>query len=225
MRHAPCDRLPRHCHREAFAAIVLAGGYDEAGDTGRHRVRAGDVIFHKAFESHLDQFDGPGAEVLVIPLPSEWTGPLLGSIEDPDAIVRAGERDPIEALHLLSTSVSERPSEARDWPEALAAALRHDPTTFLEEWAERANLHPGSLSRGFAQVFGTTPAAYRQAQRAQRAIEALFRTDLPLSSLALDCGFADQAHMTRAVGALAGEPPAALRRRHGRADPGIPTSR
>ena len=214
MRHAPCESLPRHCHREAFAAIVLAGGYDEAGDTGRHRVRAGDVIFHRAFESHLDRFDGPGAEVLVIAIPGGWDGPLIGSVADPDAIARAGEKDPFEALDLLITSVSKRAIQTYDWPDALAAALRADPSLSLEAWAEDTGLHPGSLSRGFERVFGMTAAAYRLAQRTHRAIDALVSGDAPLSELAIDCGFADQAHMSRAVARLAGVPPARLRRQY-----------
>jgi AraC-like DNA-binding protein len=216
MRHAPCASLSRHCHREAFAAVVLAGGYDEAGDTGRHQVRAGDVIFHKAFESHLDRFHGPGAEVLVIGIPDGWEGPPAGSVADPDAIVRAGEKDPLEALDLLISDVSERPARPADWPDALADALRADPSLCLETWAETFGLHPGSLSRGFARVFGLTPAAFRLAQRTRRAIDALMRNEAPLSRLAIDCGFADQAHMTRAVAKLAGAPPALLRHQYRR---------
>jgi AraC-like DNA-binding protein len=214
MRHDPSENLPRHCHREPFAAVVLAGGYDEAGDTGRHRVRAGDVIFHRAFESHLDRFATPGAEVLVLAMPDGWQGPLVGSIADPDAIVRAGEKDPAEALHLLTASVSNGPDEANDWPDLLAAAVRADPSLSLDSWAEAAGLHAGSLSRGFAQLFGITPAAYRLVQRTRRAIDALTRTDIALSEIAFDCGFADQAHMTRAVARLASVPPAQLRRQH-----------
>jgi AraC-like DNA-binding protein len=214
MRHAPRESLPRHCHREAFAAIVLAGGYDEAGDTGRHRVRAGDVIFHCAFEGHLDRFHGPGAEVLVIAVPGGWNGPSLGSIADPDMIVRAGESDPAEALHLLIEGFTTRPAETEEWPDALAEALRTDPSLSLEDWAEAAGLHPGSLSRGFARVFGMSPIAYRLVQRTRRAIDALVRGEIPLSRLAADCGFADQAHMTRAVTRVAGAPPAFLRRQY-----------
>ena len=211
MRHAPGELLTRHRHREPFAAVVLAGGYDEAGDTGRHRVRAGDVVFHGAFEAHLDRFDRPGAEVLVIPLPDGWSGGTLGSIGDADAIARAADRDTVEALHLLAAGVSVRPADSGDWPEELAEALRVDPSLSLTDWAERIGLHRGSLSRGFAQVFGVSPAIYRLGQRARRAIDALVRTDEPLSNVAADCGFADQAHMTRAVTAMAGAPPAALR--------------
>jgi AraC-like DNA-binding protein len=216
MRHAPCESLPRHCHREAFATVVLAGGYDEAGDTGRHRVRAGDVIFHRAFESHLDRFYRPGAEVLVIPIPDRWAGPSIGSVADPDAIVRAGEKDSTEALHILIGEFSARAAETHDWADALAEALRADPSVSLQQWAEEAGLHPGSLGRGFARVFGMSAVAYRLVQRTRRAIDALLRTDVPLSRLAIDCGFADQAHMTRAVTSVAGVPPAFLRTQYRR---------
>lgn len=216
MRHAPCESLSRHCHREAFATVVLAGGYDEAGDTGRHRVRAGDVIFHRAFESHLDRFYRPGAEVLVIPIPNRWTGPTLGSVADPDAIVRAGEKSSAEALQMLVDGFSVRATETHDWADALAEALRADPALSLEQWAEGAGLHPGSVSRGFARVFGMSAAAYRLVQRTRRAIDALLRTEVPLSRLAIDCGFADQAHMTRAVSSVAGVPPSFLRSQYRR---------
>jgi hypothetical protein len=38
--------MPRHRHLQRYAAIVLSGGYVEAGDAGRMRVRAGDVLVH-----------------------------------------------------------------------------------------------------------------------------------------------------------------------------------
>lgn len=218
MRHAAAETLPRHCHREPFAAIVLAGGYDEAGDTGRHRVRAGDVIFHGAFESHLDVFDRPGAEVLVLPLPHHWRGPTVGTLDDPDAVARSAERDVAEALEIFAAGVTTRSAQVQDWPDELAEALRTDPSLNLECWAENAGLHPGSLGRGFASIFGITAASYRLAQRVQRAIRLLAGSSARLSEIAVDCGFSDQAHMTRSVRAVTGSSPAMLKRhlnRHG----------
>jgi AraC-like DNA-binding protein len=211
MRHPPCETLPRHRHREAFAAVVLAGGYDEAGDTGRHRVQAGDVIFHRAFESHLDRFGAPGAEVLVIPLARDWAGLPLGTVADPDAIARTAELDPCAALEQLTSGLQPCERVCEDWPERLASALRQDPSLCLTAWAAAAGLHPGSLARGFVQVFGSTPSAYRLVRRTHLAIEAIARSPAPLSRIALDCGFADQAHMSRAVVRLTGLPPARLR--------------
>ena len=213
MRHGPREDLPRHRHDEGFAAVVLYGGYVEAGDTGRHRTEPGDVILHRACEHHLDRFDRRGAEVLVLPLGLHWDAPVHGRVADPDVIARLAERDPHGAAELLLDSLAGKPeASAADWPDLLARALRADPAVCLSEWASAAGLHVGSVSRGFRQVFGVTPAAYRLAQRAQRAIDALLRTQIPLSAIALDCGFADQAHMSRAVLQVAAQTPGALRR-------------
>jgi AraC-like DNA-binding protein len=86
-----------------------------------------------------------------------------------------------------------------------------DPKLCLGDWASRRGLHLGSVSRGFRQVFGVAPVGYRLIQRTRRAIEAVQRSKLPLSLIAQDCGFADQAHMCRAIRNLAGTTPRALR--------------
>jgi AraC-like DNA-binding protein len=212
MRHPPCGSLGRHRHREAFAAVVLAGGYVEAGDTGRHRVGAGDVVLHGACESHLDRFDPRGADVLVLPLPPGWCGGALGTVSDPDLLARLAERDVELALAGLAEALRPAASVALDWPDLLAEALRSDPNLSLSEWADHMGLHVGSLSRGFHKLYGVTPAAYRLVQRTHRALEALRTTDTPLSAVAQACGFADQAHMCRAVTSLAETSPARLRR-------------
>jgi AraC-like DNA-binding protein len=212
MRHAPSEDLSRHRHREAFVAVVLAGGYVEAGDTGRHRVEAGDVLFHRAFESHLDRFGRPGAEVLVLPLADDWRGPVRGRVADPDLLARLAERDPREAQAALAEAVWAPRAAALDWPDLLAHALRDDPGLCLSAWADGMGLHLGSLSRGFRQAYGVTPVGYRLVQRTHRALDAILGGAAPLSEVALACGFADQAHMGRAVAALTDAPPAVLRR-------------
>jgi len=209
--HAPNEVLPRHKHAEAFAALVLSGHYAEAGDTGRHRVEPGDVLIHGPFESHIDRFDGEGAEVLVIALPGAWRGPLLGRIRDPDAVARTAERDGTIAAQLIATGIVPKPHAASDWPDLLAQELRRNPGTAMRTWAHRMGLHPGSISRGFRQVFGLTPAAFRLIARTHQAIAAIRLSRSPLCEVADACGFADQAHMSRAVGKLAGISPAQLR--------------
>ena len=215
MRHAPREHLPRHPHDHGFAALVLSGGYVEAGDTGRHRMEPGDVLMHRAWESHLDGFGARGAEVLVFELPDGAEPPVLGRVADPDLIARLAERDPTEAVQVLHDTLVPGDPTLADWPDLLALALRADPSLCLGEWATSAGLHLGSVSRGFRQTFGVTPVAFRLIQRTRRAVDAVLATREPLSAIAFDCGFADQAHMTRAVVRLAQASPAALRRARG----------
>src|SRR5437764_10625734 len=66
----PLLRLPRHRHAAPYAALVLSGGYVEAGDAGRRRMNAGDVAFHRAFEAHANVVAEGGARRLSVPLRS-----------------------------------------------------------------------------------------------------------------------------------------------------------
>ena len=51
------------------------------------------------------------------------------------------------------------------------------------------------------------------ARRIERAREMLARSALPIKAVAAECGFSDQAHLTRVFAATTGETPAAFRRR------------
>ena len=212
--HPPGERLARHRHDNGFAAVVLSGGYVEAGDTGRHRVTAGDVILHQAFESHLDEIDRRGAQVLVLPLPSGLGSTARGRVADPDLMARLTAVDALMAAEALAEAFE--PTVTRpgpeDWPDALAQRLLADPDLSIGLWARAEGLHPGSVSRGFQQQFGVTAAAFRGTVRAHRALSALNDPMLGLARVAGDCGFADQAHMTRAILRLTGSTPRRLRR-------------
>lgn len=217
MRHEAGQHLPRHCHREGFAAVVLQGGYLEAGDQGRRAVTAGDVLLHRPFESHLDRFTPRGAEVLILPLRTakdpgldDWRP--FATVADPDAIARLAERDPVAAADQLARTLAPAAGDAADWPDLLAQALRERPATALADWARDAGLRPESVSRGFRLAYGTTPAAYRATARARAAWFAVVASDQPLAGIAVDAGFADQAHMTRAVRQLTGHTPGRWRR-------------
>ncbi|WP_157082697.1 helix-turn-helix domain-containing protein [Sphingomonas asaccharolytica] len=211
MRHRGGETLHRHLHEQPFAAIVLAGGYVEAGDTGRHCVSAGDVLVHGAFERHLDRFDPRGAEVLVLPLKGRWRGPVRGRVADPDAIARLAESDLIAAQELLDRDIVVRASSGIDWPDLLAADLLAAPDLPLAKWAKQRGLHPASLSRGFRQQFEVTPAQFRLIARTRRGIDRVIETGTTLATIAVAEGFADQAHMTRSIMRQTGRSPRALR--------------
>ncbi|MFK2877808.1 CPBP family intramembrane glutamic endopeptidase [Rhodanobacter hydrolyticus] len=73
--------VPRHCHAGAYADVVLSGGFEESGSSGRFRVRAGEVLIHDRFHAHLNRFEMNGAGVIVVLLfalahmASFWTQP------------------------------------------------------------------------------------------------------------------------------------------------------
>lgn len=204
------SRLPRHRHLSAYAAVVLAGDFVEAGDRGRHRLAPGKVVFHLPFEAHRDEFGRTGAVVLDLPL-SRCPTFTTGEVDAIDALVRIAERDPEAAADLLLEEVRPAEAELADWPDALARALASEPETSLTAWAERHGLTPQAVSRGFRQTYGTTAKRFRAEHRAQRAVHALPGWTGTLAGLAAEIGFVDQAHLTHAVVSLTGCPPGRLR--------------
>jgi AraC-like DNA-binding protein len=204
--------IDRHVHKRAYAALVISGSYEEAGDSGRHRVRDGNVVLHEAFEAHLDRIPTFGALVLNVLLPAQ--SPFrsgVGTVNDPDAIIRLVEKGDLEAAArlLLSTKIAE--PELHDWPDELAVSLAQNASLNLSCWGKAKGISAWDLSRGFAKVFGISPRAFRARARTRQAWRTIRTAHTPLSAIATHCGFADQAHMTRSVKTMTGSCPNAWR--------------
>lgn len=207
---APGDWMPRHRHAGAYAALVVRGGYVEAGDSGRFHVGPGQVVVHAPFEGHQDRLDRAGAIVLNLPLHA-CAEPGHFSLADPDAIIRLAERDTTAAVEQLGASITESGQPSLDWPDRLARALALDDAFEIRDWADALGIAPQSVSRGFRSAYGISPKAYRAEHRAVRAIRALRTTAEPIVAVAAELGFADQAHMSRAVRAVSGLTPMQIR--------------
>jgi AraC-like DNA-binding protein len=204
--------IGRHVHKRAYAALILSGCYEEAGDSGRHRVQAGDVVLHEAFEAHLDRFPTAGAVVLNVPLPAQYASrPGVASVNDPDAIVHLVEAGDSEAAALLLWSTEIRQRDFQDWPDELAMSLTQNASVSLSGWSEAKGIPRWDVSRSFAKIFGISPSAFRARARTRQAWRAIRTTDTPLSAIAAHCGFADQAHMTRSVKTMTGRCPSVWR--------------
>ncbi len=67
---------------------------------------------------------------------------------------------------------------------------------------------PRQLERQFRALAGVTPKGYARRARFERARDRLWAAPATrLSALAAECGYADQAHLTREFTAFAGQPP------------------
>jgi AraC-like DNA-binding protein len=205
--------LSRHRHRVSYLALVLSGGYEEAGDRGRLHVQAGDTVCHGGYEAHLNRYDAAGAEVLNLPLP-EWMEPqsALMRADDPDLAARLAERDPREAVRYLMSTMIPRIKRLTDWPDELAMDLASNPSLQLRDWAFTRGLAKETISRGFRQVYGVSPSAYRAQIRTRIAWRRTLEGTGALSQVALETGFSDQAHMTRMFQLLTGRTPGAWRK-------------
>ncbi len=73
--------------------------------------------------------------------------------------------------------------------------------------AAAGGLTPRQLERQFRALAGVTPKGYARRARFERARDRLWAAPkTSLSALAAECGYADQAHLTREFTAFAGQP-------------------
>ncbi len=80
------------------------------------------------------------------------------------------------------------------------------------ELAALARLSASYFGRAFKQALGVSPREYVTQARIDQAKALMARPDLALSQIALDCGFCDQAHLSRTFHQLVGTTPNKWRR-------------
>jgi len=135
---------------------------------------------------------------------------------------RADDASPIavdllatELLAVLQGARQREPSAPPSWLAGVRERLADDPRCVptLAELAEHAGVSRAHLARAFRGLTGRTVGGYVRTLRVERARALLLHTDLPLSRVAYEAGFADQSHMTRLLGGMMGITPGRLRRR------------
>jgi AraC family transcriptional regulator len=91
-------------------------------------------------------------------------------------------------------------------------ATRMDERIETADFATELGLSVGFLVLAFRGALGTTPHHYLMERRLARARAELTSTAKPIAGIALECGFADQAHLTRHMRTALSITPAAYRR-------------
>ena len=212
---APGHHLERHRHLHAYAIVLIRGCFDQVGYAGRVRVRAGDLLIQPTLDAHSNRMPARrGASLLRLP----WRGVDgvggVFALRDPDAVVRAAERDVGEAARAARAQWLGHPAPrgaANDLPDQLAADLVAGSVDSLEGWAAQLGVARETVSRAFSLAFGVSARQFRGELRARAAWLRIVGTREALAAIAVASGFADQAHMTRSVCALTGLSPAAWR--------------
>lgn len=85
---------------------------------------------------------------------------------------------------------------------------------YLGRVAQACGLSLAHFSRSFHKTFGSPPYRWFQTRRIERAKSLLTETTRGLAEVALDCGFGDQSHFTKAFTRIVGVSPGAWRRMH-----------
>lgn len=214
-RHQRGDALPTHRHREAYAALVLDGGYEETSADGPLPLRPGVLLLHPPYHAHGNRFERSGARVINLVLPAldgmtQAQARRVPDLREASAILR---RAPQHFAALRAASAPCEPSPLPAWQGAFVAALRAGERP-IAELAREFGVSAAHASRALSVSHGMSPQALRREFRWRRAL-TLLATPAPLAEVAAEAGFADQSHLSRIVRAHAGLPPAALRRRLG----------
>lgn len=143
---------------------------------------------------------------------SELWGDTAAQLEE----ALAAARSPGQRIHALEAALLERLPRAEPVDRAVGAAtarLRFRPATGVDDLADGLGLSERQLRRRFQSAIGYGPKVFARVARFQRLL-ALADLAPPergdLARLAMEAGYADQAHMTGECARLAAVPPARL---------------
>ncbi len=120
------------------------------------------------------------------------------------------------ASTFLETGIAITPAGGlAPWQERLSKEMidaRLDGELRLADLATACGLSVSHFARAFQKSTSLPPHRWLVRRRIERAQHLLLTTILPVSEIALDCGFHDQSHFTNSFTREVGAPPAAWRR-------------
>ncbi len=136
------------------------------------------------------------------------------ALRDADfAVDRIGEAMRLLAPEADAAPVARKPltpRQARILERHIAAHLGGD--LRVPALARLVQLSPGYFGHAFRLAFGASPHAYVTRRRIEAAEAMMLESAAPLSQVALECGFCDQAHFSRVFRQVRGASPLAWRR-------------
>ena len=233
------ERMPAHVHDCAIVCLPLEGLYLERTRGRETEHGLGDLLICPANEEHSQIFPHGRVTKLLLTPTAETLADLAESVSVAEApygrsraleglalrlaieIREADLQSPLVAeglaLQILGLFAREREKRASPAPwlrsarefvrtHACSAVRLGDVATFVER-------HPRHLATAYRQVFGCTIGEDARALRLQRAATLLASTAEPVARIAAECGYYDQAHLTRHFRRAFGTTPLAYRRR------------
>jgi AraC family transcriptional regulator len=235
--HAEGRVLAEHAHEAGYFCLLLDGDYAETSDGVTLRYAPLTIAYHPPRCPHADEIGAAGGRFFIIELSAELQArvdqshmPATVSEVSGGPVVwlawrlweSAFERavTPVEVESLLyelcGAAATMRRDEAHElrW---LHAASRWIDEHFREhvtvaQAASAAGVHPVHLARMFRKFRGRGVGEHVQHLRIHYVTGRLREAGTPLATIALDAGFADQAHFSHVCRKLTGQTPAQLRR-------------
>jgi AraC family transcriptional regulator len=214
-----------HYHEHPYFSLITLGNCREINRRGTIDCSTDTLLFHNYHDAHCNKKWGGLSRHFQIELKSEWCKkfeidadqmPGSAKVFNPEIKLlfyniyreaKVADKDSaitIDSL-LLRTFESmrgvEHVSSSRKpaWVNTLDEILHEsvDQTPSLKELSTQLDLHPAHLSRDFARYFRCNFSEYIRRIKVERALSLLRNRKIPLSDIALSCGFADQSHFIR----------------------------
>lgn len=232
--------IDEHSHESPFFCLILKGEYSEVYESRTRHCRPLSLVFHPANEIHSNRIHESGTLEFQIEFGPDWERriPDHDVLKEAAEFTR-GELPivamqiyrefqvaddisnlAIEALMLeliVLTLRARRRCEENGKPEWLVRIekLIHEQFTerlTVNELAGRVHVHPAHLAAEFRKHYRCSVGNYVRDLRISRACQHLTASDKSLSQMALDVGFYDQSHFSKAFKKAMGVTPAQYRR-------------
>ncbi|MBV8659325.1 MAG: helix-turn-helix transcriptional regulator [Burkholderiales bacterium] len=233
--HAPRMIVPKHEHANAYLCVIVAGAFELTADKVLD-CPAGSVISYPEGHVHANRFFEAPSRCVNIHLSDRWLDdPMLKrwladcrQVRLPPsahAVMRLAREvaahDNAAPLAVASAAIELMADAMRladaSGPAAwlgrivdiIEADLANAPT--LNHLAREVGMDPAHTARAFRQAYGETIGEYVRRRRVEMA-QRVLASDKSLADIAIEVGFADQAHFTRVFRQYFGVSPGAARR-------------
>jgi AraC family transcriptional regulator len=238
--YAARSRLPQHAHESSYFCFVLQGAYTERYGRQEILCKPSSVTFRESNETHEDFLHDTGGRVFVVEISPRWietlradslslksthefcggkTSRLCASLnrefhKTDSAAKLAIEGLAIELMAEASRQQTTRVRTVSPWlRQAREMIIEHFPEAMeLTQIAAAVGVHPVYLATAFRENFGVTIGEFVRKLRVEHACDHLVKGHLPLATIALQAGFADQSHFSRVFKSYVGTTPARYRR-------------
>lgn len=220
--------MAAHDHEADQRSVLLAGALQEQAGRTTSELQAGVTGFKAAGVVHANDYGRDGALILAMDGPAprcaraqgDWAwrgGAGLDAVRTVLGAALSGAAPMADAANDLDAMLEAVPKKGRAsdtpprWLTQVKAAVDDDPASArVEMLAADAGVHRVHLSRRFAAAFGTPFSLYRRRAMTAKAVRTLLHGRDGAGAAAVEAGFADQAHFTRALKAETGLTPGRL---------------
>jgi AraC family transcriptional regulator len=228
--------VEEHSHSAAFFNVVTSGAVENQYGRRQLSLPTERVVFHPEACVHASTVAPGGARLLTLEVEPRWLAglgirrnlPKTPEVLATDAFVSRRLRRELRhqddatqlvveglLLQLIAQASRYRPVDAPRLGVERAVELLHE--EIAEKWtleavAARVELAPERLASAFRKRYGCGLGEYLRGLRVEHVRRGL-HGDTPLAELALEAGFADQAHCTRVFKRFEGVPPGVYRAR------------